>query len=51
MKGLTGESLSGATAAYLTGSERDALLSRRDRIVEFFQDRIREKGEENVVFG
>jgi hypothetical protein len=51
MKELTGASLSGATGAYLTASERDALLSRRDRIVEFFQDRTREKGEENVFFG
>ncbi len=51
MKSLTGRSVGDATGAYLTGSERDALLSRRDRIVEFFQDRIREKGEENVLFG
>lgn len=51
MKTLTGKSVAGAAESYLTGSERDAILSRRDRIVELFEARIREKGEENVLFG
>jgi len=50
MKTLASASVAKATGAYLVGSERDALLSRRDRIVEFFQARIKEKGEENVLF-
>ena len=51
MKALTATSVARAAETYLTGPERDALLGRRDRIVEFFQDRIREKGEANVLFG
>ena len=51
MKALTAASVAKAVETYLTGPERDALLGRRDRIVEFFQDRIREKGEANVLFG
>ena len=51
MKTLTATSVAKVAESYLTVPERDALLSRRDRIVEFFQDRIREKGEANVLFG
>ncbi len=51
MKTLTSASLAGAVESYLTSPERDSVLSRRDRIVEFFKDRIREKGEKSVLFG
>jgi hypothetical protein len=50
MKTLTAASVAKAAGVYLTAPERDALLGRRDRIVEFFQARIKEKGEENVLF-
>jgi hypothetical protein len=51
MKGLTAASVSKATIPYLTAAERAAVPARRDSIVEFFQDRIKEKGESNVLFG
>jgi len=51
MKGLTAASVAKAEGPYLTSPERAAVLGRRDRIVEFFQNRIKEKGEENVLFG
>ena len=50
MKTLTAASVAKATTPYLTAAERAAVLARRDCIVEFFQDRIREKGEENALF-
>ncbi|HTS61948.1 MAG TPA: hypothetical protein VMH28_07975 [Candidatus Acidoferrales bacterium] len=51
MKGLTAAGIDKAEALYLTAAERAAVLGRRDRIVEFFQNRAKEKGEENVLFG
>ena len=51
MKALTASSVAQAEGTYLTNPERAALLGRRDRIVEFFTDRIKAKGEENVLFG
>jgi hypothetical protein len=50
MKSLNGTAIAKAAGPWLTAAERDALLSRRDRIVEFFAARIRDKGEENVLF-
>lgn len=49
MKSLTAAALTRAAGNYLTGVEVQALISRRDRIVEFFEKRAREKGEENVL--
>ena len=51
MKTLNATSVASAMESYLTGPERDAVMRRRDRIIEFFMDRIREKGEANVLFG
>jgi len=51
MKNLTAASVDKVESSYLTAPERAAVLGRRDRIVEFFQNRIREKGEQNVLFG
>ena len=51
MKGMTAASVATAAGPYLTAAERTALLARRDRIVEFFENRAKEKGEENVLFG
>ena len=51
MKALTATSVAKAVGPHLTLAERTAVLGRRDRIVEFFQNRAKEKGEENVLFG
>jgi hypothetical protein len=51
MKALTAASVGKAGGPYLTAAERAALLARRDRIVEFFRNRVGEKGEQNVLFG
>ena len=50
MKSLTGAAVTQAAGRHLTAVEVQALMSRRDRIVEFFEKRAREKGEENVLF-
>jgi hypothetical protein len=39
-----------AVGTYLTSREVSALMSRRDRIVEFFDAKIKADGEENVLF-
>jgi hypothetical protein len=51
MKALTAAPLAKATESYLTDAERDAVLARRDRLVEFFQNRAKEKGEDSALFG
>jgi hypothetical protein len=51
IKGLTAASIAKATIPYLSAAERAAIPARRDCIVEFFQDRVKQKGEENVLFG
>jgi hypothetical protein len=50
MKSLTAAAVTQAAGSHLTGVEVQALMSRRDRIVDFFEQRVREKGEENVLF-
>jgi hypothetical protein len=50
MKSLTAAAVTQAVGSHLTGVEVQALISRRDRIVEFFDKKAREKGEENVLF-
>jgi hypothetical protein len=50
MKSLTAAAVTQAVGSHLTRAEVQALISRRDRIVEFFENRVREKGEENVLF-
>jgi len=50
MKSLTAPAVTKAVGSHLTGGEVQALMARRDRIVEFFEKKVREKGEENVLF-
>jgi hypothetical protein len=49
MKELTAASVAKAVGAHLTSIEIRALIGRRDRIVEFFERRVKEQGE-NVLF-
>jgi len=50
MRALTEDQLDEATRDVLTGRQRDALLERRDKIVELFDARIAKYGEEFVLF-
>jgi len=50
MKNLNSDAIGKATEAQLSAVEREAILHRRDRIIEFFQKRASEKGEQNVFF-
>jgi hypothetical protein len=50
MKSLTAAAVTQAAGTHLIGVEVQALMSRRDRIVDFFEKSVREKGEENVLF-
>ena len=50
MKSLTTAAVKQAVGSHLIRVEVEALMSRRDRIVEFFEKQGREKGEENVLF-
>jgi hypothetical protein len=50
MRGLTTPKITGAVGRHLTATEVAAVLARRDRIVEFFEKSIREKGEAKVLF-
>jgi hypothetical protein len=50
LKALTDQSITEAVGNSLTKSEREALLRRRDLIVQHFTDRIAKFGEEVVLF-
>jgi hypothetical protein len=50
MRTLTQDSVSSAVKSYLTPQEIDGLLKRRDRIVEFFEQKAKQSGEQNVLF-
>jgi len=50
MKELNKEMLKEKMHRYLTGTEIDGLLARRDKIVKFFEDEITKKGEVAVMF-
>jgi hypothetical protein len=50
MKSLSAAAVTQAVGSHLTGVEVQALMSRRDGIVDFIERRVREKGEENVLF-
>jgi hypothetical protein len=50
MRGLTRESVREAAGEYLTGSEVNALLRRRDRIVAHFDALIARLGEKSVLY-
>jgi hypothetical protein len=50
LKRLTGPAVTAAVGKHLTAPEVRALLARRDKIVEYFDRRAREKGEHEVFF-
>src|SRR5262249_14760818 len=50
LRELNREMLEHKLGHYLTKMEIDGLLSRRDRIVKFFDERIAQKGEAAVLF-
>jgi hypothetical protein len=50
MRGLTTAKIIAAVGRNLTATEVAAVLARRDRIVEFFEQSIQEKGEAKVLF-
>ena len=50
MRALTKEQLRDATRPFIGRAEVDALLARRDRLVEFFEKRVAERGEASVLF-
>lgn len=50
MRALTREALAQAAGPYLTGSEVNALLRRRDRIVEHFDALVARLGEQSVLY-
>jgi len=50
MSALTVRTVTAAVQDLLTGEEIAGLIARRDRIVEFFKERGRREGEENVFF-
>jgi hypothetical protein len=50
MKSLTFDAVAERTKSYLTKSEVDGLMARRDKIVATFQTLIAEKGEQEVLY-
>lgn len=50
LRELTYETLEKELQPYLRKGEMEALLARRDRIVEFFEKEIAQKGEEAVLY-
>ena len=51
MRELTPAMLKDAAGEYLTPAELGAVLARRDQIVAFFEKRLKDDGEEKVLFG
>jgi hypothetical protein len=50
LKALTSQAVARVADSYLTTAEIQALIARRDRLVEFFEKAARDKGEANVMF-
>jgi len=50
LKALNGDELTAKAKSYLTKDEIQAVMARRDIIVQFFQKKITEKGEAEVLF-
>lgn len=50
LKALDGNELQQRTKGYLTKGEVQAVMARRDKIVDYFQKRIEEKGENEVLY-
>jgi len=51
MSALTAGAIAKSVGTSLTRAEITALLARRDRIVAFFNEEAKAKGEKNVLFG
>ena len=51
MKALTPDAIAKSVGTSLTRTEIAALIARRDRIVTFFNEEVKAKGEKNVLFG
>lgn len=51
MKALTPDAIATRVGTSLTRTEITALIARRDRIVTFFNEEVKAKGEKNVLFG
>jgi len=51
LKALNADELTAKAKTYLTKDEIQAVMARRDLIVQFFQKRIAEKGEAEVLYG
>jgi hypothetical protein len=51
MSALTPDAVAKSVGTSLTRTEITALISRRDRIVTFFNDEAKTKGEKDVLFG
>lgn len=50
LKALNADELTAKTKTYLTKDEIQAVMARRDMIVQFFQKQIAEKGEKEVLY-
>jgi len=50
MKSLTAASITASVGPHLTNAEVRAVIGRRDKILDFFARKAKEKGEENVLF-
>jgi len=50
MRGLTRERLDVHTSPYLTSWEIDAVLKRRDKLVDHFERLIEQKGDQSVLY-
>jgi hypothetical protein len=50
LRALKKEDAAGALIPYCTKSEVDGVMARRDLIVKFFDDQIRERGESAVLY-
>ena len=50
LRALTSRTLKQAVGTHLTAPEMQAVLGRRDRIVEFFEEEVKTKGEQKVLF-
>lgn len=51
MSALTQDAIAKSVGTSLTRTEITALLARRDRIMAFFNEEVKAKGEKNVLFG
>ena len=50
LKTLSAAEVKQATGTHLTGAEVDVVLKRRDRLINHFQQRIDQRGEQGVLY-